>query len=111
MRDTLPSGTYLRNVSSSPAGADGTTDEIIDVAEANESSADPAPQQQVVADWAIRDACAGMLTSYPPPGSYVSMATPVVLISLFTRFNGIFGPSSRNRRFPVPSTIGMTQRS
>ena len=47
---------------------------------------------------------------YPSPGSYVSMATPVVLISLFTRFKGIFGPS-RNRRFPVPSTIGSTHRS
>ena len=53
----------------------------------------------------------GMLTSYLSPGSYVSMATPVVLISLLTSFNGTFGPSSRNRRFPVPSTIGSTHRS
>lgn len=61
-------------------GADTTANEIIDVAEANESIADSAPQQQVVASWAIRDAevaqvrqngirngllgvCAAMLTS------------------------------------------------
>lgn len=61
-------------------GADTSADEIIESAEANESIADSAPQQQVVASWAIRDAavsqvrqdgirngllgvCAAMLTS------------------------------------------------
>lgn len=61
-------------------GADTTAEEISDTAEANESIAESAPQQQVVASWAIRDAeiaqisqngvrngllgvCAAMLTS------------------------------------------------
>jgi hypothetical protein len=61
-------------------GADSTADEIIGAAEANEALAESAPQQQVVASWAIRDAavteirqngirngllgvCAAMLTS------------------------------------------------
>jgi hypothetical protein len=61
-------------------GAETTADEIISTAEANEAIAESAPQQQVVASWAIRDAevsqvrqngirngllgvCAAMLTS------------------------------------------------
>jgi uncharacterized membrane protein YedE/YeeE len=37
-------------------GADSSADEIIGAAEANEALAESAPQQQVVATWAIRDA-------------------------------------------------------
>ena len=61
-------------------GADSTADEIVGAAESNEALAESAPQQQVVATWAIRDAevtqvrqngirngllgvCAAMLTS------------------------------------------------